>query len=67
MIAKHHSRNHLTREKRRLRPLLSATLFRVLFREFDFVLRKRRLQHHLAIKSRMRSLNCDSADAATIV
>src|SRR6185369_8140152 len=46
MLAKHHTRNHLTREKRRLRSLLSQTLLRILLRELDFVCRKRRLEDH---------------------
>src|SRR6185295_11435654 len=46
MIAKHHTRNHLAREKRWLRALLSQTLLRVLLRERDFILRKRRLEHY---------------------
>src|SRR6185436_10728506 len=44
MIAKHHSRKHFTREKRRLCPLLSQTLFRVLFGERNFIFRKRRFE-----------------------
>src|SRR6185503_12029320 len=48
VFPKHYPRNHFAREKRRLRPLLPQTLFRVLFRKLDFVLWKRRMQYHVS-------------------
>ena len=39
MLAKHDARHHLAGKKRRLRALLSQTLFRVLLREFYLVFR----------------------------
>src|SRR5204862_5500618 len=40
--------NHLAGEKRWLRALLSQTLFGVLLRELNFVLRKRRFEHNFS-------------------